>query len=282
MFLRNQTLVLLLTLSVYSGAFAHDTWLLADKSPPERRESENAEHHELALLLTTGSTFPAPGSSTQPQRLLRANLISDTASVPLLTGKSTDTSLELRGLTRATSAVMAVVQLKPTQIELDPDAVTTYLEELGGSLSIARRYRASGQWRESYSKNAKMWIRVGTDSAPSSMLKPMNLPYELVPSVDPTGLKAGAKLEVCAFANGKAAGKAYLGMVTANGEKTLKWTNAKGCTHFKMPTDSNFLLHGISIAESALPGLDWESHFASFTVFDAVKPVAATTALAKP
>ena len=269
MLLRYKTIPLLLLLSVSTGTVAHDTWLLADESPSAHRTEAGAKHHDLSLLLTTGSEFPALGSTTSPQRLLRANLISDTASHPLLMGDSTQSALQLRALTAANSAVMAVVQLKPAQIELAPDAVALYLEELGGALSIARRYRALGKWRESYSKAAKMWIRVGAEQAPASLMKPMNLPYELVPSVDPTELKAGAKLEVCAFANGKPAGKSYLGLVTSNGKKTMKWSNAKGCTHFKTPSHSAFLLHSISITKSALPGLEWESHFASFTVFNA-------------
>lgn len=253
---------------------AHDTWLIPD---PQTATAVSSTHREIALLLTTGAEFPALGTTTSPERLQRANLISNEASVPLLVGKSTETTLGLRGLTVASSVVMAVVQLKPKTIELAPDVVQLYLKELGGSLSISRRYQALGHWRESYSKNAKMWIRVGADAAPASMFKPINVPYELVPSSDPTRLKAGSKLEVCAYASGKPVAKAYLGMVAADGTKTMLWASAKGCANFTMRITSGFLMHGILITESELPELDWESHFASFTVLDAT-PKAASTA----
>jgi hypothetical protein len=261
-----------LACTLANAARAHDTWLIPD---PKTATAVSSTHREVALLLTTGAEFPALGTTTSPERLLRANLISDKASVPLLVGKSTETTLGLRGLTVANSVVMAVVQLKPRTIELTPDVVPLYLKELGGSLSMSRRYQASGQWRESYSKNAKMWIRVGPDAAPASMFKPMNLPYELVPSRDPTRLKAGNKLEICAYASGKSAAKAYLGMVAADGTKTMRWSNAKGCADFTMRSTSGFLMHGIFITESTLPELDWESHFASFTVLDATPKAAA-------
>ena len=272
----------LVCLALSASAAAHDTWLVADGANHDRHATANSAHRELALLLTTGSEFPAFGTSTKPERLMRATLISNDASVPLLMGKTNEATLGLRGLTVANSVVMAVVQLKPTVIELTPDVVAPYLKELGGSLSISRRYQALGHWRESYSKNAKMWIRVGTDAAPASMLKPMNLPYELVPSSDPTWLKAGDKLEMCAFANGMPTAKVYLGMVAGDGSKTMQWSNAKGCASFKLRGGSGFLMHGILITESQQPKLDWESHFASFTVVDAAPKTAASAVTSTP
>ena len=273
---------LLIGLALSTHASAHDTWLLADSSNAANDANSRTTHRELALQLTTGSEFPALGSSTTPDRLTRASLISNDASLPLIMGKSTEATLGLRGITTDNSVVMAVAQLKPMVIELKPDVVAAYLKELGGSLSISRRYQALGHWRESYSKNAKMWIRVGTDAAPASMLKPMNLPYELVPSSDPTRLKVGAKLEICAYASGKPTGKSYLGMVAADGTKTMQWSNAKGCASFKLRSASGFLMHGILISESQQPELDWESHFASFTVVDTAPNTAASAATSTP
>lgn len=285
MFRRNQTanaVSIVIGLALSAIACAHDTWLLANSSIADSATTRSAAHRELSLLLTTGSDFPALGSSTEPGSLLRANLISNENSVPLLMGNSSETALGLRGLTVASSVVMAVVQLRPAQIELTPEIVAVYLKELGGRLSTSRRYQALGHWRESYSKNAKMWIRVGADAAPASMMRPMNLPYELVPMVDPTRLAAGAKLAVCAFANGKPSGKAYLGMVAADGTKSTQWSNAQGCASFKIASTSGFLLHGIFITESQQPKLDWESHFASFTVVDAAPKTAASAATSTP
>jgi hypothetical protein len=247
-------------------ASAHDTWLMPARGAVGKATATG--HRELTLELTTGSEFPALGTSTSPDRLLRANLISHDASVPLLMAKSTDTSLGLRGLTVANSVVMAVVQIKPNQVELAPENIAIYAKELGISTALTRRYQALGHWRESYTKNAKMWIRVGAQAAPASMLAPMNLPYELVPMRDPTRLKAGDKLAMCAYANGKARAKAYIGMIAADGQKTFAWTDAKGCASFKLSGTSGYLMHGIFISESKLPELDWESHFASFTVLD--------------
>ncbi len=276
------TACILLSCTVAGVARAHDTWLMP--ADGEVGNATTSGHRQLALLLTTGSEFPTPGSSTSPERLLRASLISSDASVPLLMGKSTETTLGLRGLTVAHSVVMAVVQIKPNQVELAPENIAIYANELGISKALTRRYQALGHWRESYSKNAKMWIRVGGDAAPESLLAPMNLPYELVPARDPTRLKIGDTLVMCAYASGKKRSKAYIGMVAANGKKTYAWTDASGCASFVLSSTSGYLMHGIFISESKLPELDWESHFASFTVLDETRkaPVAMSGDLGTP
>jgi hypothetical protein len=269
---------LVLGFSAASVAWAHDTWLIPDRSVTL---AANASHREVALLLTTGAEFPAVGTTTSAERLLRANLISNDASVPLLMGKSTPTALGMRGLTLADSVVMAVVQLKPNRIELAPETIALYAAELGANAAETKRYQAMRQWRESYTKNAKMWIRVGAKTAAASMFAPMNLPYELVPMRDPTRLKAGEKLAMCAYVNGKARAKAYIGMIAADGKKIFAWTDTKGCASFKLSSTSGYLVHGIFIIESKLPELDWESHFASFTVLDETQKAPASASAAR-
>lgn len=259
--------VSLLLLALASIAGAHDTWLIEGTGTQEM----TSDHREIALALTTGDAFPAQGTTSSPARILRASLISADTSVPLLIGNSTAQALEFRGLTKAKSVVIAVVQLKPSQIDLPKDKVAGYLEELGNPSGARARYEKSGTWQESYSKNAKMWVRVGTQAAPKSLLAPMNLPYELVPVRDPTTLKIGESLKVCAYANGKAAPKAYIGMVGADGKHVNVWADQKGCASFKLASVSGYLIHGIRLEPSKMPSLDWESHFASLTVLDVSK-----------
>ncbi len=257
-------------ISLCSAANAHETWLVPGSASVQAKPT--AGHKKVALALTTGMAFPALGTSTAPARILRANLISADASVPLLAGNSSTEKLELSGLTTSKSAVIAIVQLKPSVIDLPKDKVGEYLIELGNPASVKARFEASGTWRESYTKNAKMWVRVGSEAAPKSLMAPMNLPYELVPATDPTVMKVGDSLKVCAFSDGKAAPNAYLGLVDANSKHSHARADKTGCASFKLPSTSGFLLHAIRIDASTQSDLDWESHFASLTVLDAANP----------
>jgi hypothetical protein len=89
--------------------------------------------------------------------------------------------------------------------------------------------------------------------------------------VDPTQLKAGDTLPVCAYADGKAVAKAYIGFVDANGAASFKRADQKGCVRFKLKQASGYLVRGVHLRPTDLPDLDWLSHFASLTVFDASK-----------
>lgn len=258
-----------------ANLYAHPTWLMGSTK-------HNGVATELNLALTTGDAFPSLGLGNNPANLLRANVTSGAVVTPLYTHDAASQALLFKAQTNSDSAVLALVQLKPALVELDAANVATYLRELGGALTLSRRYKAQGQWRERYSKSAKIWIRVGTETAPQALLAPMNLAYELVPTSDPSLLKAGDTLGVCAFANGIARAKAYIGMIAANGEKTFARAGRTGCAEFRLKSGAGYLVHSIDISELQLPELDWESHFASFTVFDATPASAVATTSSAP
>ena len=266
LYLKRWFFIIFISLGCVSAVSAHETWLVPGSTATELKAS--AKHRKIFLALTTGMAFPGLGTSTSPARILRANIISAETSVPLLAGNSSTEKLELSGITQSKSVVMAIVQLKPVVIDLPKDKIGEYLVELGNPVSVKARFEATGTWRESYTKNAKMWVRVGVETAPKSMLAPMNLPYELVPASDPTLMKAGDSLKVCAYADGKVAPNAYLGLVSAAGEHSQQRAGKSGCASFKLPSRSGFLLHAIRIDPSAQPDLDFVSHFASLTVLD--------------
>ena len=266
---------LFLLCAASADLYAHPTWLLGSVR-------HNGVDSELNLALTTGNAFPKLGLGNNPANLLRASVISGDSATVLLTHDAATQALLFKAQTNSDSAVLALVQLKPALVELDAANVATYVHELGGALAISRRYKAQGQWRERYSKSAKIWIRVGTADAPRALLAPMNLPYELVPSSDPSQLRAGDTLGICAYANGVALGKAYIGMIAADGQKTFARADRSGCTHFRLKSASGYLVHSIDIKESTLPALEWESQFASFTVLDSTPKTPASAAISTP
>jgi hypothetical protein len=255
---RSKLLATTLLLSTVQ-AQAHDTWLVG----------ASANAGEARFVLTTGSEFPKLGSANNTARFLRTVVQGDSTVQPMLVETSNEKSVLLKSQMPGAGVFSAIVQTKPNAIELDKPAVLEYFKELGATRAIEKRYNEQKRWRELYSKNAKMLLRTDATASADAWLKPTNLPYEFVPSVDPTRLKAGDTLPVCAYADGKVVPSAYIGIVDATGAASFKRADKKGCVRFKLHQTSGYLIRGVHLVPTDLPDLEWLSHFASLTVFDA-------------
>jgi hypothetical protein len=245
-------------LFISTSANAHDTWLIAS----------GIQGNQAQLALTTGSSFPKLGEAANPTRLLRTALLGADTNSPLLVQTTNSKALLLSATLPAPGVYTAIAQTKPNTIELDAKSVREYMVELGASPALRKRYAEQGRWRELYAKNAKLIWRTSKNADASAVLKPMNLPYEFVPTRDPTQLKAGDTLKVCAYANGKRVPKAYIGMVDAAATASFRRANSAGCASFQLQQASNFLVRGVYIQPTDLPDLEWISHFAALTVFN--------------
>jgi hypothetical protein len=256
-----------------SAAHAHDTWLIA--------EAPNAARDYWSVALTTGASFPALGSAAQTRRIARALSYFDGRSVPLLPAPANAQALPFRVVAADTPVITVVVSLHALDIALAPDLVATYVrDELGGEASVLERYRARGQWRERYTKNAKTIIRRAGGSPDVATTHAVGLPYELVPRVDPTLRAPGAALGVCARADGAALDGAFapihIGLVEADGSQAWRKADGDGCATFRPATTSGFLLRSVLLRPVERDDLDWESHFASLTVHSAAAPTPPT------
>ena len=261
--LSNLALLGAATLASSAVAFAHPTWFSG-------AVVKKGEHLEVNLQLTTTDTFPIWGQAQAPNTLELANLQTKTGRTALLFRSMTKEYLGLRGFAGADTAVQGIAQTKAQLIELDPEIVARYLIELGNPSDVKARYLTQKTWRELYRKNAKVWVRLRLGKPASALLKPSNLPFEFVPQIDPLSVAVGARIGVCAFAQGQPVAHAHLILTNSRQEHTALVANAQGCTQFRRPSGA-YLLHGIHIQASEKSGLDWESQFASFTVIDALQ-----------
>jgi uncharacterized protein (DUF1778 family) len=239
-------------------ATAHDTWLMA--------RAHAADSNQITLALTTGDHFPKFDGGSAPDRVQRAALIDGDSVQPLIVNSASSEAL-LFSATRTSDVAIGVAQLKPRAIELNEHDARRYIAELGSPPAILQRYEALKRWREVYSKNAKIWLRTGPAKASQVLLQPQNLPYEFVPRVDPTTLRDGDKLTVCAFSYGKQVPDAYIGIVYADGQASFQRATKSGCTRFRLQSAANLMIRGVHIKAADLPDADWESHFATLTVY---------------
>jgi len=246
---------------------AHDTWIL-----PNRPRAVPGQ--QVAFDLTSGMAFPANEVGVKPDRLARAS--------GKLGEKVFDLALEVKGKKAlrlkarfSKPGIAAVwVESKPRALELKPAEVKEYLEEVGSWDSVGRKWESagSGRWRESYSKHAKTYLRVGRPDADDSWSRPVGMDLELVPESDPTKISAGKELGLRLVKNGRPVPDLAVGLVAANAKTgSLSKTDSEGRVRFRFPQSGWWLIRATLLEPSSKPDRDWESRFTTLTVFVTAK-----------
>jgi len=248
---------------------AHDTWLAPE--PPTGSRSY------WTVQLTTGNAFPALETAAEPERVERAELVTSSRRLPLIAMTANAHALPFRVVSDEDTVSVAVVAMRPYDIELTPELVETYVrDELGSDEQILARYRSQGRWRERFTKNAKALIRSGGAAPAAIAIQPHGLAYELVPTVDPTVVVAGESFQVCAYANGvpvrREQARVHVGLVEADSSSALHAADRNGCVRVRPRTTEGYLLHSILITPVDAGDIDWKSQFASLTVRRAAAP----------
>jgi uncharacterized GH25 family protein len=162
------------------------------------------------------------------------------------------------------------VELEPRTLELNPQQVREYLEEIAAPASVRARWQAlpaPRRWREAYTKHAKTLIQVGTPPAQDqSWTVPVGMGFELVPGQNPTTLQKGTRLvlrllEKDAPAEGLAISLVHEG----TGKPLTATTDAEGRASFVLEQTGRWLARSTDLRASSKPGLEWESDFTTLT-----------------
>ena len=248
---------------------AHDSWIDLDRTA----SAERMPSAFSALRLSTGHHFPRPEHGSAASRLAVAELKINDAWLPLIVGEAKPHWLPLSAATGNAEFAAIRVSLHPQLISLDPAQVESYLQELGDAPEVAARHAEQTRWRERFSKHPKALLRLRAGSPSPLATEVQGLPFELVPRSDPTARRAGQELEVCAYADGKAHTRAYIGLVEADGQASWQWSDAHGCVLVRPASADGFLLRSVLLRAVESEELEWESHFASLTVLRATPPV---------
>jgi uncharacterized GH25 family protein len=241
---------------------AHDTWIMP-------MASEVQPGGLLALNMTSGMSFPALDHAIAPDRLQAAQLRVGTKSYEILERVAGKSALELRIHPPTAGLGTVWVESRPKFIELKPEQVKEYLEEIGAGATIGKEWNAKGpgrQWRENFTKHAKTFVRVGEPIDDRSWAEPVGMALELTPEADPTALRIGDVLTVRLLENGRPLPDFPVGLVAAAAKNgSLQKTDAHGRVSFRLDRDGWWLLRATHVERSAKPGLDWESHFTTLT-----------------
>jgi uncharacterized GH25 family protein len=157
---------------------------------------------------------------------------------------------------------------------LKPAEVKEYLEEVGAWESVGRKWESDGKgkWRESYTKHAKTYVRVGQPERDDSWARPVGMDLELVPESDPTRLVAGEELSVRLLKNGQPVPDVAVGLLAGKAKSgSLSRTDSEGRVRLRFERAGWWLMRATVLEPSSKPDLDWESRFTTLTVFVGAK-----------
>lgn len=243
-----------------SAARAHDTWLL-----PARFEVTPGASIELEM--TSGMKFPEPESAVAADRIAASGIRLAGKTLALQPKSPTSAALRLSAAAPRAGVAVLWATSRPRTLSLKPDEVRHYLEEIGAPAAVEARWRQQQRFRESYSKLAKTYVKVGDAPDDRSWQEPVGLGLEIVPLQDPTALNAGSEFPVRVLRDGKPLAGFTLSAVSRGARKPITVrTDGDGRASFMLDRNGPWLLRGTLIEESSAPDTDWQSLFTTLTV----------------
>lgn len=243
-------------------AAAHETWLL----PSSMRV---ATGRTVELHVTSGMKFPANELPIDPTRVVRAEVRTGGNVERLRAPRATRRSLRYIWTPRRPGVATISFALKPRTLELEPKLIEVYLAEIHADSVVRAQWDsipAPRRWRESYTKNATSFVRVGKSGQDSNWKLPTGLDFEIVPESDPTALSAGDKLPIRVFLNGAPLTGFPVGARREGGSAdAFVTTDASGRASVPLPKQGRWLLFGTRLRRANEPGLEWRSDFVTMT-----------------
>ncbi|HYJ04530.1 MAG TPA: DUF4198 domain-containing protein [Chthoniobacterales bacterium] len=253
---------LLFAVSVPPLALAHDTWLIPD-------QFSLAPNSTVTLDMTSGMEFPKLDVGPKPERVKSATCRLAGKTFDITNKIAAPSSLQFKAELPDAGVATFWVKLPPRSIELKPEEVKEYLDEVDAPEALRKQWAEikEPRWRESYTKHPKTFARVGEAPADRSWAEPAGMFLEIVPEKDPTALKAGDDFPVRVLKDGKPFAGFSLNAVGAGQPKgETRKTDSDGRVVFRVDAAGRWLLRGTDIRKSSRPDTDWESDFTTLTV----------------
>ena len=252
-------------LAVVSLAAAHDTWLLPTKA-------RVAVGEQVTLDMTSGMAFPKNESAIDSSRVAEARIRVAGEEAPLRIQPGSKASLRLNATPRRVGVATIWVRLKPRTLELKPDQVREYLDEIGAPDSIRVLYSPSAparRWREQYTKYAKTIVVVGGGGRDSSWQTATRPGLEIVPLTNPANLIVGDTVVVRVLRAGKPAPDFAIGDVAEDERSTrITRTDEAGIGRLVPKKVGRWLLRGTDLRRPVSDTTsDWQSEFTTLTLF---------------
>jgi uncharacterized GH25 family protein len=246
-----------------STIFAHDFWLVPQKFRLTPGDS-------VTVSANTGMDFPNSLSAVTPDRVDQFILVGKSVKKNITDLKIQGNSLVAKCTFKESGTYVVGVALKPKEIKLTGEEFNEYLLH-DGLPNIYELRKKEGildkDAVEHYSKYPKTIIQVGNklDEMP---MKPLGLPIEIVPGMNPYGLKLGDELEVTVLFQGKPlSGTEIAWTYPGKGEEFAgsKKTDKNGKAVIPLDKVGPYVIRLTHMEWVKKPTHEWESYWTSLT-----------------
>ena len=250
------TASLALALTLAAGpATAHDSWF---ETQPALAEGAGG----ALLALGTGNLYPLQETGIDARYLARqgcraaGQTAAGAAPLALKALRNTPTSLLLRA---PKPAATCWVQLTPFDVELAPDKVPVYLQDIQATPEIRATWAAMQArglpWRERYTQHAR--IELGPPSA-----GPAPLGLDLRIENAGTSMRGGTNLTAQALRDGQPLAGLALELRSDSSPLGIwRRTDAQGRISVSAPLPGRWLLRGVDLRVSDADPERWDSRF---------------------
>jgi hypothetical protein len=242
---------------------ALDTWIVSDTP-------RIASGGSAVLHITSGMGFPKFEYAPEPLRLSRAEWRVGEHRGNISSFEKSDSTLVARGRAMNDGTAVVFVEFHPHDIDLEPEEVEHYMQEIGAPEAVQRAWEDAGEgakFHETYTKRAKTYVRVGEAGEDRSCLAPVGFAIDFLPERDPTTLKAGDTLVIRVVKGGddEMEGLAVGAVCGADGKTLLKRTNQNGVVVIPIHADGWWLVRATELRRKA--DGTWESDFTTMTFY---------------
>lgn len=255
-------LVAVVAATLPSAAVAHDTWLLPN-------EFSAAPKSTVTFDMTSGMEFPKLDAALKPERVAIAKCRLGARTSDIAEKAAAPQSLQFKAELPEQGVATIWVSLAPRSLELKPDEVKHYLEEVDAPEALRKQWTEMKEprWRESYTKHTKTFVRVGSPPADRSWSEPAGAALEIVPEKDPTTLRPGDEFPMRVLKKGAPFAEFSLNAVAAGeGQGETRKTDPAGRVAFRLGKAGPWMFRGTDIRKSKIADVDWESDFATMTL----------------
>jgi hypothetical protein len=249
-------------------AAAHDSWL----SPAPAQ----ADAGLLRLEMAVGARYPKRESPVALASVQRAacQAPGDTRQRPLVPREEHEAYLELRSRIDASRGVACWAELRAWDVELTPQLVAAYLDEVRATEAVRRHWAAQQTrgvpWRESYRKFLRLELPAPAATLSAAqwqqLRKPEGLPFELVVQGG-APLAAGQPASFQALLDGKPLAGQWVEFVSERSALGVwRQTDADGQVGLPLPFPGPWLLRSVVLEPPGRDDQPWRSRFATLLV----------------